>query len=73
MQTLSFSNGITIETSQVMWIESNQQKIEFPGEINEVKRLLDGQPSGLLIRLRDGSTVEIKAGTTRLGIRTINE
>lgn len=71
MQKFRFSNGITIESPEVLWMESNQQKIEFPGELNEVKRLLDGQPSSLMIRLRDGSTVEIKAGATRLGIQTI--
>ncbi len=68
MQTISFSNGVTIDCAQIVCIESNQQKIMFPGDIGELAHLLDGRPSGLLIRLRDGSTVDINAGKKRLEI-----
>ena len=70
MQTLSFSNGVTIDSSQIVSIESNQQSILFPGESGELDHLLDGRPSGLQIRLRDGSTVEIQSGTSRLMIQS---
>ena len=70
MQTLSFSNGVTVDSSQIVSIESNQQSIQFPGDIGELDHLLDGRPSGLQIRLRDGSTVEIQSGTSRLMIQS---
>lgn len=72
MQTLIFSNGVSIDAQQIIWIESNQQKIEFPGAEGEIRHLLDGQPSGLSIRLRDGSLVEINAGAKRLSIQVIH-
>jgi len=68
-QTLTFSNGIAIECSQIVFIESNQQRIPFPGSAGELAHLLDGRPSNLLVRLRDGSTVNINAGTVRLQIQ----
>lgn len=70
MKTLTFSNGVTIDSAQIISIDSNQQSIPFPGEIGELQHMLQGQPSILTIRLRDGSEVEIKAGHTKLGIRT---
>jgi hypothetical protein len=73
MQTISFSNGLTIDCSQIICIESNQQKIQFPGDIGELAHLLDGRPSGLLIRLRDGSTVDINAGNERLVIHPTDQ
>ena len=72
-QTLSFSNGIAIDCSRIVSIESNQQQIMFPGGIGELSHLLDGRPSNLLIRLHDGSTVEIRAGTVRLQIQMSSE
>ena len=72
MQTLSFSNGVTIDASQIVSINSNQQSIQFPGDIGELDHLLEGRPSGLQIRLRDGSTVEIQSGTSRLMIQSRN-
>jgi hypothetical protein len=68
-QMLSFSNGIAIECSRIVCIESNQQQIPFPGSVGELTHLLDGRPSNLLVRLHDGSTVEINAGTVRLQIQ----
>ena len=70
MQKMTFSNGVTIDVAQIFSVESNQQRIEFPGHLGEVEHLLEGRPSSLLIRLRDGSTVEINAGTTRLRIES---
>lgn len=70
MQTIAFSNGVTIDCDKIAHVESNQQKIQFPGDIGEMAHLLAGRPSGLLIRLRDGSTVEIKAGDQRLEIHS---
>jgi hypothetical protein len=70
MQTLTFSNGVIIDSAQIISVESNQQTIQFPGGIGELKHLLDGRPSGLLVRLRDGSTVEINSGTSRLKIES---
>ena len=69
MKTLSFSNGVRIEASQIVSIGSNQQTIQIPEELGELEHLLQGRPSGLLIRLGDGSTVEINAGQSRLKIQ----
>lgn len=73
MQMLKFSNGVMIDSAEILWIESNQQRIEFPGQIGELTHMLKGQPAGLLIRLRDGSVAEINAGAKRLGIQIIND
>jgi hypothetical protein len=70
MQSLTFSNGVMVDSAQIIAIESNQQTIQFPGGIGELQHLLDGRPSSLLIRLRDGSTVEISSGTSRLKIES---
>jgi len=70
MQTLTFSNGVKIDTAQIISVESSQQTIELPGLIGELTHLLEGRPSGLLIRMRDGSTVEINAGNARLRIES---
>lgn len=70
MSTLSFSNGVTVDSSNILRVESNQQSIEFPGGIGELEHLLLGRPSGLLIRLRDGSTVQINAGNAILKIQS---
>lgn len=69
MNTFSFSNGVTIDSSQIVSVESNQQTIQFPGGIGELARLLLGRPSALTIVLRDGSSVEINAGHTQLKIQ----
>lgn len=69
VKTLSFSNGVRIDASQIVTIESNQQTIQLPGGIGELEHLLQGRPAGLLIHLSDGSTVEINAGQTRLRIQ----
>ncbi len=68
MKMLAFSNGVTVDSSEIVSVESNQQTIQFPGGIGEVKHLLLGRPSSLVIRLRDGSAVEIKAGRAQLTI-----
>lgn len=68
MKSIVFSNGVMIDSAQILSIESNQQTIKFPGGIGEVEHLLKGRPSGLSIQLRDGSAVEIKAGQTLLTI-----
>lgn len=65
---LSFSNGVSIEYAKIVCIESNQQRIPFPGGIGEMAHLLDGRPSRLSVQLRDGSTVDINAGSVRLQI-----
>ena len=70
MKTLTFSNGVTIDTAQIISVESNQQTIPFPGQIGELQHMLQGRPSTLTVLLRDGSAVEIKAGRTKLGIRS---
>lgn len=69
MNLLVFSNGVNIDATQIVKVESNQQTILFPGAIGELQHLFDGQPSSLLVHLRDGSSVEIKAGNTHLGMR----
>ncbi len=70
MQTLTFSNGVTIDSAQIVSVESKQQVIQFPGDIGELEHMLHGRPSSLLIRLRDGSSVEINAGHARLNIQS---
>jgi len=70
MNSITFSNGVIIDSSQILSVESNQQRIKFPGGIGELEHLLKGRPSGLMIHLRDGSAVEIKAGQTQLMIHT---
>lgn len=67
-QSLSFSNGVAIRCSQIVSIESTQQQISFPGSLGELSHLLEGRPSSLLVRLRDGSTVQVNAGHTYLQI-----
>jgi hypothetical protein len=69
MNTLNFSNGVTIDSTHIVSVESNQQTIQLPGGIGELEHLLRGRPSALLIRLRDGSAVEINAGHARLNIQ----
>lgn len=70
MQTLTFSNGVTVDSAQIISVESKQQVIQFPGDIGELEHMLHGRPSSLLIRLRDGSSVEINAGHSRLNIQS---
>ncbi len=70
MNSLSFSNGVTVDTAQILSVESNQQTIPFPGGIGELEHMLQGRPSTLIIRLRDGSKVEISAGHARLSIQS---
>lgn len=69
LQKLSFSNGVAVDYEQIVCVESNQQRIPFPGGVGELKHLLDGRPSNLRMHLRDGSIVEITAGTVRLQIQ----
>ena len=70
MATLTFSNGVKIDSTQIVSVESNQQVIQFPGDVGELQHMLMGRPSMLTIRLRDGSVVEINAGHSRLSIQT---
>lgn len=69
MNTLSLSNGVTIDSTNIVSVESNQQMIQLPGGIGELEHLLQGRPSALSIRLRDGSAVAINAGHARLNIQ----
>ena len=68
MKLLSFSNGVTIDSSQIVSVESHRQIIRFPGEIGEVEHLLRGRPCSRVGRLHDGSVVEINAGHSQLKI-----
>ena len=72
MNAICFSNGVIVDSSKIVCIESSQQTITFPGGIGEVEHLLKGRPSALVIHLRDSSVVEIKAGQSILTIH-INE
>ncbi len=69
MTTLSFSNGVIIDASQIVSVDSNQQSIQFPGDIGELEHLLLGRPSSLIFRMRDGSVVEINAGSSQLRVQ----
>lgn len=68
MKLLRFSNGLSIDSSQIVTIESNQQSFGFPGAIGELEHLLQGRPGGLVVHLKDGSNVKIIAGQARLSI-----
>ena len=68
MKRLSFSNGVTIDSRQIVSVESKQQVVCFPSENDELEHMLRGRPSTLIVRLHDGSVVEIKAGHSQLQI-----
>lgn len=68
MRSLTFSNGLTIDSEKIVTVVSKRQVIQFPAEIEELQHLLDGRPSSLLLILKDGSNIEINAGSERLQI-----
>lgn len=70
MKTLKFSNGVTVDAVEIVSVVSNRQTIHFPAEIGELQHLLDGRPSSLLLILKDGSSIEINAGNSRLKIES---